>query len=76
MLGPVGVDPSATTQQRPFKSIPSSINTASRRSSSGRLISSIRFSRVRETNSRLTADLLVDLATWSSSSPTGSPVRA
>ena len=68
--------PSATTQQRPLSSIPSSISTARRRSSSGRLISSIRFSRVRDTNSRLTADLLVERATSSISEPTGSPVRA
>jgi hypothetical protein len=44
--------------------------------SSGRLISSIRFSRVRDTNSRLTADFDVDLQTSSISDPTGSPVRA
>src|SRR4051812_13911297 len=59
--------PNATTQQRPLSSIPSSISTARRRSSSGRDMSSTRFSRVRATNSRLTAGLarraghLVDL---------------
>src|SRR4051812_41344959 len=57
--------PSATTQQRPLSSTPSSISTAKRRSPSGRLISAIRFSRVRETNSRDTADLLVDRSTSS-----------
>ena len=65
----------ATTQQRPFRSIPSSISTARRRSSNGRDMSSIRCSRVRETNSRLTADLLVERAISSISAPTGSPVR-
>jgi hypothetical protein len=39
-------------------------------------MSAIRFSRVRETNSRDTADLLVDRSTSSMSAPTGSPVRA
>jgi hypothetical protein len=53
--------PSATTQKRSLRSIPSSISAARRRSSSGRDINSIRFSRVLATNSRLTADLLVDL---------------
>src|SRR3954453_14756386 len=67
--------PNATTQQRPLSSIPSSISPARRRSASGRLMSSIRFSRVRETNSWLTADLLVDLEISSISDPTGSPVR-
>jgi hypothetical protein len=68
--------PSATTQQRPLSSIPSSITTASRRSESARDIRSIRFSRVRDTNSRLTADFDIDRATSSMSAPTGSPVRA
>jgi hypothetical protein len=68
--------PSATTQQRPLSSIPSSISTATRRSSSRRLISSIRCSRVRETNSRETADLVVERASSSMSLPRGSPVRA
>ena len=54
--------PSATTQQRPLSSIPSSISTARRRSSERPAISSIRCSRVRETNSRETADLLVERA--------------
>jgi hypothetical protein len=68
--------PSATTQQRPFRSIPSSISTARRTSLSGRLISANRCSRVRDTNSRDTADLLVERAACSTSAPTGSPVRA
>jgi hypothetical protein len=68
--------PSATTQQRPFSSIPSSISTARRTSSNGRLMSSIRCSRVRDTNSRDTADFDVDRASSSTSAPTGSPVRA
>jgi len=68
--------PSATTQQRPLSSIPSSINAAKRRSSSRRLISSIRCSRVRETSSRDTADFNVERASSSISAPTGSPVRA
>jgi hypothetical protein len=38
-------------------------------------MSAIKCSRVRETNSRDTADLLVERAT-STSVPTGSPVRA
>ena len=39
-------------------------------------MSSIRCSRVRETNVRLTADFEVDLETSSISDPTGSPVLA
>jgi len=68
--------PSATTQQRPLSSTPSSIRTARRRSPSGRLMSAIRFSRVRETNLRETADLLVDRSISWRSAPTGSPVRS
>jgi hypothetical protein len=39
-------------------------------------MSSIKCSRVRETNSRDTADLLVDRACSSTPEPTGSPARA
>jgi hypothetical protein len=39
-------------------------------------MSSMKCSRVRETNSRETADLLVDRAISSTSLPTGSPVRS
>ena len=46
----------------PCSSIPSSIITARRTSSRRRLISASRFSRVRATNSRLTADFDVDRA--------------
>src|SRR5215210_672471 len=67
--------PSATTQHRPLSSIPSSISTARRRSPSGRDMRSIRCSRVRETNSRETADFDVKPACSSTSEPTGSPVR-
>ena len=55
-LIPSVVIPSATTQQRPFSSIPSSISAARRTSASGRDISARRCSPVRPTNSRLTAD--------------------
>jgi hypothetical protein len=76
VLDAVGVDAQRDDAAAALESIPSSITTARRRSSSGRLIRSIRFSRVRDTNSRLTADLLADRATSSTSVPTGSPVRS
>jgi hypothetical protein len=56
-------------------SIPSIIITASRTSSSCRLISATRFSRVRATNSRLTAYFEAERASASTSAPTGSRVR-
>jgi hypothetical protein len=67
--------PSATTLVRPFRSIPSSISTARRTSSSPRAISSPSASRVRATNVRETADLLVERACCSTSVPTGSCTR-
>jgi len=73
---PSVVIPSATTLVRPFRSIPSIIITASRTSSRRRLISASRFSRVRATNSRLTADFDVERASASTSAPTGSRVRS
>ena len=76
VLIPSVVIPSATTQQRPFSSIPSSINAARRTSASDRDISAWRCSLVRPTNSRLTADLLVDRSALTTSWPTGSRVRA
>ena len=59
----------------PFSSIPSSINTASRTSSSRRLISSASASRVRSTKVRETDDFDVERDTASVCSPTGSCVR-
>jgi hypothetical protein len=73
---PSVVIPSATTQQRPFSSIASSINTASRTSASARPMSASRCSRVRPTNSREIADFEVERSASSTSSPTGSCVRA
>ena len=55
--------------------MPSIIITAKRTSSSRRLKSASRFSRMRATNSRLTADFDVERASASTSSPTGSRVR-
>jgi hypothetical protein len=75
ILTPSVVMPSATTLVRPFKAMPSIIITAGRTSSSRRVMSASRFSRVRETNSRDTADFDVDRACASTSSPTGSRVR-
>jgi hypothetical protein len=72
---PSVVIPRATTFVRPLSSMPSIIITARRTSSSRRLISASRFSRVRETNVRLTADFDVERASASTSVPTGSRVR-
>jgi hypothetical protein len=52
--------PRQTTPQRPFRSMPSSINAARRTSARLRLISARRCSPVRPTNSRLTADFDVE----------------
>src|SRR5215210_501443 len=76
ILTPSVVIPSATTFVRPLSSIPSIISTARRTSSRRRPISAARFSAVRATNSRLTADFEVERDSCSSSSPTGSWVRA
>src|SRR5271154_818341 len=73
---PSVLTPSATTQQRPFSSIPSTINAARRRSARSRLINASRCSRVRPTNSRLTADFDADRSPTVTFSPTGSRVRA
>ena len=72
-LIPSVVTPSATTQQRPFSSIPSSIKAAKRMSPSARDINSRRCSPVRPTNSRETADLLVERSASTISWPTGTP---
>jgi hypothetical protein len=69
------VIPSATTFVRPFRSTPSSINTANRTSSRRRWISASKFSRVRATNWRLTADFELERASASICSPTGSWTR-
>jgi hypothetical protein len=69
---PSVVMPSATTLVRPLRSIPSIISTAKRTSSRRRDISASRFSRVRATNSRETAEREVERATASTSAPTGS----
>jgi hypothetical protein len=76
VLDAVGVDPERDDAAAALSSMPSSISTARRTSSSGRLMSSSRCSRVLETNARLTADFEVERASSSISSPTGSPVRA
>ena len=60
---------------RPFNSIPSSIITDTRTSSSRRAISSPSATRVRSTNERDTDDLLVERAACSIVAPTGSCVR-
>jgi len=72
-LDPVGRD--AERDVRPFNSIPSSISTARRTSSSRRPISSPSATRVRSTNARDIDDLLIERAACSSSTPTGSCVR-
>jgi hypothetical protein len=73
---PSVVIPSATTFVRPLSSIPSIIITANLTSSRRRLMSESRFSRVRATNSRLTADFEVERDSCSTPSPTGSRVRS
>ena len=75
-LYPVGGDPERTTWVRPAISIPSSIITARRTSSSRRLISSSRAVRVRSMNSSDTVDFDVELHSRSTSWPTGSPTEA
>jgi hypothetical protein len=76
ILTPSVLTPSARTQQRPFSSIPSSINAARRTSESGRAISAARCSPVRATNSRLTVDFDVERSAALTASPTGSRVLA
>ncbi len=68
--------PKATTQQRPFRSIPSSINAARRMSASERDISACKCSPVLPTNARLAALLLAERSPAATSSPTGSRVRS
>ena len=71
---PSVLTPKATTQQRPFSSIPSSISAANRTSESERAIRAARCSPVRATNSRLTVDFDVERSAAATASPTGSRV--
>jgi hypothetical protein len=75
ILTPSVVVPGATKLVRALSSIPSIIIIARRTSSSGRLTSASRFSRVPATNSRETADLDVERASLATSLSTGSRVR-
>ncbi|MEA2373178.1 MAG: hypothetical protein QOH12_3572 [Solirubrobacteraceae bacterium] len=73
---PSVVIPSATTWTRPAISSLSSIITARRTSSSRRAISSPNAVRVFSMNTSEIVLFLVDVAVWSTCSPTGSPTRA